>query len=252
MWSQLSDEGYKRLARTITVPAEGATLSFWTSYKLELDFDYMIVEAHPVGSDDWTTLPDMNGHTTDDLSSDEACPGGWSDVANPDDGPVLHPFLAHYQTRDPETGDCSSTGSTGEWNAANGSSNGWQQLSFDLSGFAGQQVEVSITVLSDWGLQQFPGVFVDDIEVSTGEGSTSFEEDGDPMDGWAVPGAPQDEGGIEGPNANDWTRRGGFGIKEGAAISTPDSVYLGFGFEGLDGAVTRNEVMDRIVDFLAP
>ena len=46
MWSQLADEGYKRLARTINVPAGGATLSFWTSYNLELDFDYMIVEAH--------------------------------------------------------------------------------------------------------------------------------------------------------------------------------------------------------------
>ena len=26
----------------------------------------MIVEAHTVGQDDWTTLPDKNGHTTDD------------------------------------------------------------------------------------------------------------------------------------------------------------------------------------------
>ena len=33
-------------------------MSFWTSYNLELDFDYMIVEAHTVGQDDWTTLPD--------------------------------------------------------------------------------------------------------------------------------------------------------------------------------------------------
>ena len=47
-------------------------------------------------------------------------------------------------------------------------------------------------MLSDWGLQLFPGVFVDDIEVSTGEGTTSFEDDGDAMDGWTVAGAPQD------------------------------------------------------------
>ena len=39
--------------------------------------------------------------------------------------------------------------------------------------------------------------------------------------------------GVEGDNVNDWVRRGGFGIKEGAAITTPDSVYLGFGFEGI-------------------
>ncbi len=59
MWSDRADEAYKRLSRTITVPAGGATMSFWTSFNLELDFDYMIVEAHTVGQDDWTTLPDV-------------------------------------------------------------------------------------------------------------------------------------------------------------------------------------------------
>ncbi|HET9497314.1 MAG TPA: M14 family zinc carboxypeptidase [Candidatus Limnocylindria bacterium] len=248
MWSQRADRAYKRLAHTINVPAGGATLSFWTSYNLELDFDYMIVEAHTVGQDNWTTLPDANGHTSDDLSSDQACTGGWSNPADEDN--VLHPFLSHYQTFVEADGSCSNTGTTGSWNAANGSSGGWQQFEIDLSAFAGQQVEVSITVLSDWGLQQFPGVFVDDIEVSTGEGSTSFEDDGDPMDGWTIPGAPQDEDNIEGPNLNDWTRRGGLGIREGAAITTPDSVYLGFGFEGITDASTRLDVMDRIVEYL--
>ncbi len=252
MWSQRADEAYKRLTRTITVPAGGATLTFWTSYNLEQDFDYLVVEARTAGQDNWTTLVDANGHTSDDLSSDEACTGGWSNVA--DAGNLLHPFLNHYQTFNPADGSCSNTGNigtpAGHWNAANGSSSGWQQWSLDLAAYANSQVEVSITVLSDWGLQQFPGVFIDDIEVSTGEGTTSFEDDGDPMDGWTVPGAPQDSGGVEGANLNDWTRRGGFGIKEGAAITTPDSVYLGFGFEGLTGQATRNDVMDRVVDYL--
>ncbi len=246
MWSDRADEAYKRLTRTITVPAGGATLSFWASYNLELDFDYLVVEARTAGGDNWTTLVDANGHTSDDLSHDESCPGGWSnplDAAN-----VLHPFLTHYQTFSDAA--CTNTGSSGSWNAANGSSSGWQQLSFDLGAYAGSQVEVSITVLSDWGFQQFPGVFVDDVVVSTGEGTTSFEDDGDPMDGWTVPGAPQDEAGIEGPNRNDWVRRGGLGIKEAAAIGTPDSVYLGWGFEGVSGAATRNDLMDRVVDYL--
>jgi len=248
MWSQRADEAYKRLARTITVPAGGATLSFWTSYELEPDFDYMIVEAHTVGQDDWTTLPDLNGHTSDDLGSDQSCAGGWS---NPDDAAnVLHPFLAHYQTFNAATGTCSNTGTTGQWNAGNGGSGGWQQWSVDLAAFAGKQVEVSITVLSDWGLQIFPGVFVDDIVVSTGEGSTSFEDDAVPMDGWVVAGAPQDVAGVEGANLNDWVRRGGLGIKEGAAITTPSSVFLGFGFEGITGSANRNVVMDRAVDYL--
>jgi hypothetical protein len=248
MWSQLADEAYKRLTRTITVPAGGATLSLWTSFNLELNFDYLIVEAHTVGQDDWTTLPDANGHTSSDLSTDEACTGGWSNPA--DAANVLHPFLTHYQTFDPATGECRPTGTTGEWNAANGSSSGWQQMQFDLSPYAGRQVELSITALSDWGFQQFPGVFIDDIVVSTGEGSTSFEDDAEPLDGWTVPGAPQDDQGIEGANRNDWTRRGGLGIKEGAAVATGDTLYMGFGFEGITGASTRNQIMGRAIDYL--
>ncbi|HEU5179239.1 MAG TPA: M14 family zinc carboxypeptidase [Candidatus Polarisedimenticolia bacterium] len=234
VWSNLANAAYKRLSRTITVPAGGATLEFWTSYNLEFSFDYLVIEAHTVGQDNWTTLPDTNGHTSGDLSDDGACPGGWS---------ALHPFLAHYQTLDSQTGRCSPTGSTGAWNAATGNSQGWQQWRIDLSSYAGTQVEVSITVLSDLSVQEFPGVFVDDISVSTGEGTTSFEGG---LDGWTVPGAPPGDG----ANLNDWVRRGGLGIKEAAAVATEDTVYMGFGLEGVTGADTRNELMRVVIDYL--
>jgi hypothetical protein len=249
MWSDRSDEAYKRLSRTITVPAGGATLSFWTSYNLEQDFDYLIVEAHTVGQDNWTTLPDQNGHTTDSLETDQSCTGGWSNPA--DAANFLHPFLTHYQTFQAD-GTCTNTGTTGEWHAANGSSSGWQQFQVNIPAALGPQVEISITSVSDWGFQQFPGVFIDDIEVSTGEGSTSFEEDADPLDGWTVPGAPEDTEGVEGPNANDWVRRGGLGIREGAVVATPDTLYLGHGLEGITGAANRNEVMRRALGHLLP
>ena len=70
------------------------------------------------------------------------------------------------------------------------------------------------------------------------------------QDGWTVPGAPQDADGIEGPNRNDWVRRGGLGIKEGAAVATADTLYLGFGLEGVTGAATRGLIMDRAIDYL--
>jgi glutaredoxin len=253
MWSDRADEAYKRLSRTITVPAGGTTLSFWTSFNLELNFDYLIVEAHTVGQDDWTTLPDVSGNelTTTDLSADQACTGGWSNLD--DEANVLHPFLTHYQTFDPNTGACDSTGTTGEWNAANGNSSGWQRFEVDLSDYANKQVEISITALSDWGFQQFPGVFIDDIDVGgTTDGDTSFEDDADPTDGWETPGAPQDADGIEEPNRNDWIRRGGLGIKEGAAVATDDTLYLGFGLEGITGRPNRNEVMGSAIDYLLP
>ena len=249
MWSDRADEAYKRLTRTIDVPAGGTTLSFWTSYNLELDFDYMIVEAHTVGQDNWTTLPDENGHTSDLLTNDLACTGGWSNLD--DEANVLHPFLTHYQTFNPVDGSCSNTGTTGEWHAANGSSSGWQRFEINIPEELGPQVEISITSLSDWGFQQFPGVFIDDIDVGgTTDGDTSFEDDADPMDGWTVPGAPQDDAGIEGPNRNDWVRRGGLNIKEGAAVATDDTLYLGFGLEGITGVGNRNDLMGRAIDYL--
>ena len=44
------------------------------------------------------------------------------------------------------------------------------------------------------------GAFVDDVTVSTGQGSTSFEPDGDTLDGWTTPGPPAGSPG----NTNDW------------------------------------------------
>ena len=78
MYSQNSDRGYKRLTRTIDLTGvtagQAAELSFWTSYNTEPDWDYVFVEGHEVGQDDWTTLPDENGHTSQDTG--RQLPGG--------------------------------------------------------------------------------------------------------------------------------------------------------------------------------
>lgn len=42
--------------------------------------------------------------------------------------------------------------------------------------------------------------------------------------------------------------RGGFPV--GASISTPDSVLMGFGFEGIATQASRKAVMRRLVDDL--
>jgi CubicO group peptidase (beta-lactamase class C family) len=186
IYSQLADASFKRLTRTVTVPAGGATLSFWTSYATEPQWDFVVVEAHTAGEDDWTTLPDLNGHTTTDTGG--SCPAGWR---------TLHPQLDHYQTRNLD-GTCSPAGTTGTWNAASGNSGGWQQWTVDLSPYAGQQVEISLGYVSDWGFQAL-GTSLDDIEVSTGEGSTSFERG---FDGWRVTGPPPGSA----PQPNDFVR----------------------------------------------
>ena len=111
----------------------------------------------------------------------------------------LHPFLEHYQSDGDGDGECSPTGSSGNWWAASGASEGYEQWRFDLGAYATKSVELSITYASDASVQG-AGAFVDDIVVSTGAGTTSFEADGNTFDGWTVPGAPDGSP----PNPNDW------------------------------------------------
>jgi Peptidase family M1 domain/Peptidase M1 N-terminal domain/Immune inhibitor A-like, MAM domain len=184
--SQSADTTYKRLMHTVDVPAGGAQLSFWVNRDTEQNWDFFFVEAHTVGADDWTTLPDANGHTTHDTGL--VCPYSLG----------LHPFLAHYESPTAE-GGCSPAGTTGEWWARSGASDGYEQWVIDLSRFAGKQIEVSLSYASD-DLFNFGGVEIDDVTVSTGQGTTGFEDDGDALDGWTVPGAPEGSA----ANANDW------------------------------------------------
>jgi bacillopeptidase F (M6 metalloprotease family) len=206
-------------------------MSFWTSFDTEQDWDYVFVEAHTVGQNDWTTLPDTNGNTAQDTG--QSCPAGWRE---------LHPFLDHYQTLDAAAGTCTATGTTGTWNAATGNSGGWHQWSVNLSAYAGRSVELSIAYASDWATQGL-GTFVDDIAVSTGEGSTSFETG---MDGWAVTGPPAGSS----PNPNNFIRTTAAGFPEAAVVATADTLYFGFGFEGITDAATRNAVMSRAIQYL--
>jgi hypothetical protein len=131
--SQSANLSYKRLTHVINAPAAGANMSFWVTRDTELNWDFFFVEAHTVGADDWTTLPDVNGHTGTDTGF--VCPLSLE----------LHPFLAHYET-DNGDGTCSATGTTGgTWNAVSGQSDGYEQWKVDLSAYAGKQVEVSTT-----------------------------------------------------------------------------------------------------------
>jgi len=232
VYSQIADVSYKRLSREIAVPESGGqSLNFWTSYETEGAWDHMFVEARTAGVDDWTTLPDANGHTTQQPG--DSCAAGWSDE--------LHPQLNHYVTYDPDAESCSSAGTTGEWHAASGGSGGWQEWEIDLSEWAGETVEISITYASDWSVQSL-GVFVDDVTLPDGT-TTSFE---DGLDGWEVTGSPEGSA----PNANDWVRTDAAGFPVGASITTPDSIVMGFGFEGIATQAERDAVMGQALGHL--
>ena len=226
VYSQMADQAYKRLGGTFTLPAGASQLTFWISYDIETDWDFAFVEIHTLGQDDWTTLPDLNGLTT--TSTGESCVEGWVDQ--------IHPHLAHYMDA-----ACNPSGTSGQWNAFTGSSNGWRQVVFDLSAYAGQTVEIFIAYASDWATQNL-GIFVDDIEIS-GYPTEDFETG---MGAFEVSTTPDNI------PFNNWIRMPRGGFAEGPVIRTPRSLLMGFGFEAIDGAENRTAVMQRAMDYLHP
>ncbi|KQX53506.1 MULTISPECIES: M14 family metallopeptidase [unclassified Streptomyces] len=230
-----ADDTWARLSRTVDltgVPAAaGPRLDFQVSYDTEPGYDNLVVEAHTVGQDDWTTLPDTNGGTSAEPPAD--CGEGYYVQG--------HPFLAHYLTVGED--GCAATGTTGSWNAFTGPSNGWRQASVDLSAWAGKQVELSISYVSDPGTGEM-GAFVDDTRLVTAS-STEAEGFETALGAWTVPGAPAGSPG----NGSDWTRSAAL-FHSQAAVTTRDTVLLGYGLEHVPGATDRARLVGRALGAL--
>jgi len=221
------NDSYARLARTVDLTGvtagQSPQLQAQLSFDTEPEYDFVIVEAHVAGSDAWTTLPEAGGLTSTAVPAD--C----------DQGLLLeeHPFLLHYLTLGADR--CTATGSTGKWNAMTASSGGWQQVAFDLSAYAGQQVEVSISFVTDVSVAGI-GVVVDDTRVVVDGAAVQREGFETGLGAWAAlappPGSP--------------TGGSAFGRSEGfltAAVTTEDSVLLGFGLEQIPSAPERAAVV---------
>ena len=213
MASGADDSAYKRLWTEVDLTgATSGKVAFKTSFDVEQNWDFVFVEARPVGTEQWTTLPDANGHTSQNTGDSCWEDGGW--------GADLHNRLLNYQT--PKGDSCTPTGTTGEWHAATGTSNGWQDWSIDLSRYAGQKVEIAIVQASDWAIQNL-GAYVDDARVEVGGATvsqTSFETD---TGVWHLGPAPAGT-----PNPDPQWERSTEQFEEGAVVGTNDSVYAGF------------------------
>ena len=97
---------------------------------------------------------------------------------------------------------------------------------------------------------QLDGVFVDDLALSTGAGTTSFEADGDVLDGWIVPGAPSDSPG----NEDDWAATAGADLpstgtrvdaalnREGEILAFEASIFGPYPFSAAGGIVDGNDL----------
>ncbi|MEU8146073.1 M14 family zinc carboxypeptidase [Nonomuraea sp. NPDC048901] len=229
VYSGIADASWKRLTKTVDLTGKtSGDLSFWTSYDTEADWDFLTVEAHTVGGDDWTTLPDVNGHTSQSTGSSCDPPSGGEGWR------ALHPFTQRYQGA-----NCEPTGTSGSWNAASGNSAGWQQWKVDLTPYAGKKVELSVSYISDWSTQG-AGVFLDDFTVTLNGATaeqTSFESD---LGGWSAAAPPEGTS----PSINTWARTDQV-FEEGGGIATKDTVYLGFGVESLTTQAMRTDLVKR-------
>ncbi|MGW1891842.1 M14 family zinc carboxypeptidase [Streptomyces sp. NPDC002004] len=226
-----ADLDWKRLTRTFDLTgvsdSDAPELRLALNWDEEPGYDHGVLEAHTVGAEDWTTLPDRNGGSQAKVP--EECGAGFLVAA--------HPFLRHYLT--PSADGCTATGTSGAWNSFTGSSGGWRQTAFDLGAYAGNKVEVSLSSITDPSTGG-RGLFADDARLVVGgqvRDSEGFETS---LGSWAAAPAPPGSPDIPG----DWTRTGEL-YRPYAAVTTHDSVLLGFGFEHVATAADRATLMGR-------
>ena len=231
-YSQIGDVSYKRLTRTIDVPAGGATMSFWTSYDTEGEWDHLAVEARTAGQEDWTTLPDPTG--TRHQSTGDSCPAGWRE---------LHPHLDHYQTLvddRPATRPAprAASGRRRPGTRAAGSSGRWICRRTPAVRSRCRSATSATGQPRGWACSSTTS------RCRRVEGTTSFEA-GD-TGGWEITGPPAGSA----PNPNNFIITTAAGFPEAAVVATPGSLMTGFGFEGITDAATRAAWMERALDHL--
>ncbi|KES04183.1 peptidase M14 [Streptomyces toyocaensis] len=226
-----TDDGYKRLTRTVDLTGVAATerpaLSTRLLWDTEPGYDHVVVEAHTAGADDWTTLPEAGGATRTTVPAE--CAAGFFMGG--------HPWLEHYLTLADD--GCAATGTTGSWNSLTGSSSGWQQVDFDLSAYAGKTVEVSIAYVTDPGSGGH-GVLADEASLVVGGTATGTEGFETSLGVWRVSGPPAGSPAV----LKDWTRTGAL-FRTYGAVTTDDTVLLGFGLEHLASAADRSALLRK-------
>ncbi|MET8905498.1 M14 family zinc carboxypeptidase [Streptomyces sp. NPDC004538] len=220
-----TDDAYKRLTRTVDLTgvtaADRPTLRTQLLWDTERGYDHALVEAHTTGADDWTTLPETGGATGTAVPAE--CGAGFYIGG--------HPWLEHYLTLSDD--GCTATGTTGQWNSLTGASGGWRQVEFDLSAYAGKSVDVSIAYVTDPG-SGGRGVLADEASLVVGSTATGTEGFETSLGAWRVSGPPAGSPAV----LKDWARTGTL-FQTYGAVTTDDTVLLGFGLEHLTEPAAR-------------
>jgi len=158
-YSGVGTWAWRSISQSFPIPATGNTnLNFKTYFDIEGDWDYGYVEVFD--GTNWYTL-DTPG-TVDDLPNaqmNENCP----------------------DEREPITYEAA-----GLWHAFTGNSGGWQDITMDLTPFAGMDIELYFTTWQD-GAFTLQMMYVDDIEIINDlSGQVFFDDVEAGIDGWDV------------------------------------------------------------------
>jgi|GEM_PF-1544001 len=160
---------WRSFYQTFEIPTGGATLNFNTSYDIEGDWDYGYVEVYDRNTGEWYTL---NSTLTVD-------------------------YVAHAQDNHntPDGREPTDYEAAGRWYAFTGSSEGWKEVSMDLSPFAGHQIDLYFTTWQD-GAANYQMMYVDDIEIPEIGFYDDVEsgEDGWTSTGWYITDGILDNG----------------------------------------------------------
>ena len=186
-----------------------------------------MLEAHTAGAEDWTTLPEAGGATTNAVPAE--CEAGFLIKE--------HPALKRYLT--PGSAGCTATGTSGSWNSFTGASDGWKPVTFDLSAYAGKTVEVSLSYITDPGSGGH-GVLADNASVVIGGAAKETEGFESSFGAWTVAGPPPGSPVV----TKNWARAGEL-FKTYGAVSTKDTVLLGFGLEHVATAAERSVLVGK-------
>jgi hypothetical protein len=142
-WTNRGDESDMRLTRTIDLTdVDGeVTAEYWVWYDIELDYDYVYVEASEDGGETWTILTTPSG------------------------------------TAENPTGNSYGWGYTGFSGGIDGGE--WIRETVDLTPYAGEQVELRFEYITDAAVNG-DGLLLDDFSISALGYATDFElEDGE-------------------------------------------------------------------------
>jgi hypothetical protein len=121
-----------------------------------------------------------------------------------------------------------------------GDNGGWQEVVMDRTTYSRQGGGDLHRLCLGLGHTQGLGVFVDNITI-TGYAQASFETG---MGRFEITTPP------ENTPFNNWIRMQSGGFAKGPVVRTPNSVFIGFGFEADNGVETRAMLMQRLMDYL--